>query len=153
MCCRTVHVHSRITRTQREDVFPLLFLAPTLSLSLFFPSGPDRKSEYRSSSDLSVWIESLQPSYDIAWLRLARVEVLGLVQDDHVVLCHVLHLACMYGSRRWRRRRPLRFSSLASREPVDSSPALPLIWHAMCPSVWATVFFNQASTLAAEVWT
>ena len=84
---------------------------------------------------------------------LARVEVLGLVQDDHVVLRHVLDLACMYGSRRWRRRRPLRFSSLASREPVDCSPALPLIWHAMSPSVWATVFFNQASTLAAEVWT
>ena len=61
LCCRTViymhidiHVHSRITRTQREGVFPLLFLAPTLSLSLFFPSGPDRKSAYRSSSDLSV---------------------------------------------------------------------------------------------------
>ena len=61
LCCRTViymhidiHVHRTITRNQREDVFPLLFLAPTLSLSLFFPSGPDRKSAYRSSSDLSV---------------------------------------------------------------------------------------------------
>ena len=50
LTCDTLHHSSK--------VFPLLFLAPTLSLSLFLPSDPDRKSANRSSSDISVWIES-----------------------------------------------------------------------------------------------
>ena len=62
LCCRTViymhidiHVHRTITRNQREDVFPLLFLAPTLSLSLFFPSGPDRVSR-RERTSINMYV-------------------------------------------------------------------------------------------------
>ena len=61
---------------------------------------------------------------------LARAAVLGLVQDDHVVLRHVLDLACMYGSRRRRGRLRNPPAPLGTRRCAGTHDLYK--WHSSC---------------------